>query len=108
MDATKLINVYASTTFYPTDQEIQWVIDNIDVEKAYSNKWSHIQPRNQCDLPCKCENEMGDWEDIEIEAYKILLEENATDIPKEEWECEDGRELWILVCSKCKCWALCD
>ena len=54
----------------------------------------------ECDVDCLCEKD--------VDVYRIKLGQACTDVPREKWNCEDGRELTIHICKGCESWALTD
>lgn len=104
MDREKLTNVYASCETDPTPKEVEWVIQNVDVSKTAEEegKFAYQQTLDYTATSIEC----GCWEDIDW--YAVYMNEETTDVPKEDWNYSDCRELSLLVCPKCGSWALCD
>ena len=97
MDKEKLTNIYAATTDEPTDREVEWVIENFSEKDA---PVLAVIPGGSPEVYCEC------YEDVYV--LEVMLDEEATDVPRGEWQFEDGRQLKVLVCEKCGSWALCD
>lgn len=97
MDKDKLVNVYAATTAEPTEHEVKWVIENVNSDKL---DVLAVIPGGDPAVYCEC------YEDVYV--CEVKLDETMTDVPKEDWETYDFRQLKILECEKCGSWALCD
>ena len=97
LDKEKLTYLYGEE-LEPTDYEIGWVL------YLYLKKARYVATvdkySTECFVDCLCEKE--------VDVYKIELSQACTDAPREDWNCEDGRELAIHHCEKCESWGLTD
>ena len=104
MDRKKLTNVYAATLREPSEKEVEWVIQNVDVkENLYvpdQYKFLGNVAYQECGIDCGC------GEDVEVFAIYMKDDDEIND-PLTYYLLGNG-DLRLMFCRKCECWALCD
>lgn len=96
---------YAATGDEPTEFEVNYILDNLErlLEKTGSYDGDDIQH----DLHCDCYKESGTNSD-KVEMYAFRLNEDETDIPVEDWDDQTNRIIYLLRCTVCNKFCLCD
>lgn len=113
MDASKLVEVYATDGVDITKKELEWVIDNVEAlptpSKFAYNEYTFTNEQGS-GMDCSCSKELDEreYDKIKVTMFHVTLDGTITDVPREEWEYDNGRVLRVWLCSRCEGWSLTD